>query len=183
MEFYLFETGFRPITKKDLLYDIMTTMRGPDIPFSGLKTVFTGRLRYWVFGNIDFAVIREYEYITWRTYFSVITDIINVTLVNHDDNWEAFTHYLEHINNALEILYDHAESEKLKEEISKLLDVVEAIKDYIENLDKRGFQLIIDKLYKLGVNFTGFEKYFFEVRKYVETLREFIDYMKKLDRW
>ena len=146
------------------LYNIMSAIRGPDNTRYGvLKFVFTGRIRYLVFGKFISGVVRV------NKYFSPDTAIGLLEEVNEISNYVkevsvVINHYLDHVRFSLDSLRNYVNDDIANAELVLLKLLVELIQKYLEepNLTNlRSIGYVINKLMRscLTCKYYEYDKY------------------------
>jgi len=117
----------RTIGRNSDLYNIAAAIRSPDTENDSLKTIFTARIRYLVFGSdLDVAVTRDDH----RVDLSLIANAV-LTIRRHD------YHYLGHVYDALYSLDTLGMIDQ--REFRFLLNLADALESLSWSMDEDGY--------------------------------------------
>jgi len=119
-------------------YHVLTAVRGPDLTdVSTMKYVFTGRIRYWLFGDKSSVGIIRKEKLTVEDIENLCYD---VTIIADDRSSRvAIYHYLNHVYGSLQVLASYFLFGEEKSEALTLRDLAEDVISMIQNYDPRNF--------------------------------------------
>ena len=99
------------------VYTVMTAMRGCDFSLPVHKDVFTARIRYLVFGRKVWGIIRDEPELTLNHILGLIFEAFLMNLTNKEGE---YSHYIDHIRGALNVLEDSGVFREEEKEIQWL---------------------------------------------------------------
>ena len=130
------------------MYAILCALRGPDFSdLENLKFVFSGRIRYWIFGAFDVPAVNRDRKLKEEEVVGLVEDL--QVAATEENGYMALYHYLQHVYSALVCLADDylvgddkKEAEALEDLAYKCIEIVQRYAPDKFNKDEVAKQLI-----------------------------------------